>query len=277
MQNPSNPSSNKLDREMGTRLPLTILVAEDNIINQKVVTNLLNRLGYKADIVSNGLEVLEAVQKQTYDLILMDIQMPEMGGEEATQSIRKTLPADLQPRIVALTANAMKGDRERFLESGMNDYISKPINIEDLVRVLSISQPVRKNTTNPEHADTMTPSAQNAVDPAVLLEFESLMGEDAHEMVVDLVDLYINNSPMLIEQMRRQITAQRLPELQRAAHTLKGNSFQLGANALGDICFTMEKLAKSGSIDGAADLLVQIEQEFQRVKQELENRYLSGT
>lgn len=269
----SNNTSSKLDRDMGLKNPLRILVAEDNIINQKVVLNLLGRLGYQAEIANNGLEVLEALKHKEYDMILMDVQMPEMGGEEATQAIRQNMPAEKQPRIVALTANAMQGDRERFLAVGMNDYLSKPINSDELVRALLASKPIPAG-----HSPSTVSEAANqraAVDPSVLLEFKDLMGEEGDEMVRDLVDLYINNSPMLIEQMRRQIIAQRLPELQRAAHTLKGNSNQLGAAPLGDICFLLEKLAKAGSLAGAVELVAQIETEFSRVKVELEKKFLS--
>jgi len=274
----SNSTSNKLDREMGQKNPLVILIAEDNIINQKVVVNLLSRLGYQADIANNGLEVLEALNHKDYNLILMDVQMPEMGGEEATQAIRQNMPPEKQPRIVALTANAMQGDRERFLAAGMNDYLSKPINSEELMRALLASKPGQagQNPAGNAHPGAADPAQDGspAIDPSVLLEFKELMGEDADEMVRDLVDLYINNSPMLIEQMRRQISAQRLPELQRAAHTLKGNSNQLGAAPLGEICFTLEKLAKAGSLEGASELVVQINTEFLRVKTALENKFL---
>ncbi len=275
MQASPNPSS-KLDHEMGQKYPLRILVAEDNIINQKVVLNLLSRLGYKADIANNGVEVLAKLESQVYDLILMDVQMPEMDGEEATALIRKQLPAQKQPRVVALTANAMQGDRERFLAAGMNDYLSKPINLEELVRALSNSRPLAGQADKATSPAQAAPEAEPrpAVNPDILNEFKEMMGSDSDQMLTDLIDLYLNNSPMLIEQMRRQIAAQRLPDLQRAAHTLKGNSSQLGAQPLADICFKLELLAKSGSTDGANDLLSQIQAEFSRVEKELQDRFL---
>jgi CheY-like chemotaxis protein len=124
------------DTRFAERHPLKILLAEDNVVNQKLAIRVLERMGYRVDVAVNGLEVLAAIERQPYDLILMDIQMPEMDGLEATRSIRLKFPADLQPRIVAMTANAMQGDREMCLEAGMDDYVSKPIQMKDLVSAL---------------------------------------------------------------------------------------------------------------------------------------------
>jgi CheY-like chemotaxis protein len=122
---------------MGQRHPLTILLVEDNAINQKVALRMLEKLGYRADVASNGIEALEALEWQRYDLVLMDVQMPEMDGIEATQHIRERWPAAQQPRIVAMTAHSLEGDRERLIESGMDDYISKPVQFEQLVAALT--------------------------------------------------------------------------------------------------------------------------------------------
>jgi signal transduction histidine kinase/DNA-binding response OmpR family regulator len=116
--------------------PLRILLAEDNLVNQKVAIRILERLGYRADVAGNGIEVLDALKRQAYDIILMDVQMPEMDGFEATRHIRTEWPADRQPHIIALTANAMQGDRERCLAMGMDAYISKPIKIQMLGEML---------------------------------------------------------------------------------------------------------------------------------------------
>jgi len=127
----------EMDAEMGKKHPLRILLAEDNVINQKVAGKLLEKLGYYPDIVANGLEVLEALERQPYDVILMDLQMPEMDGIQATMQINEQWPRKSErPVIIALTANAMKEDRERTIKAGMDDYISKPINVEKLVDAL---------------------------------------------------------------------------------------------------------------------------------------------
>lgn len=117
--------------------PLSILIAEDNPINQKLLTHILQKNGYQPDIASNGLEVLQSLRRQKYDLIFMDVQMPEMDGFEATRQIAKRYPKEERPIIVAVTANAMKGDKELCEKAGMDDYISKPIRIEELKRVIT--------------------------------------------------------------------------------------------------------------------------------------------
>ncbi|MCC6414427.1 MAG: PAS domain S-box protein [Opitutaceae bacterium] len=127
----------KLDhRTLAEKIPLDVLLAEDNTVNQKVALRFLERLGYRADAVGNGLEAVTAVQSRHYHLVFMDIQMPEMDGFEAGRQIRRRLPADRQPRIVALTANAMQGDREQCLAAGMDDYISKPVKLHDIDAVI---------------------------------------------------------------------------------------------------------------------------------------------
>ncbi len=130
------------DAAFAERHPMSILLAEDNMVNQKVAAGLLSRLGYRCDIAANGLEAFSAVKRQRYDLVLMDIQMPEMDGVEATQRIREHVAATLQPRIVALTANALAGDREHYIEAGMDDYVTKPIRFEDLCDALVRAAPL---------------------------------------------------------------------------------------------------------------------------------------
>jgi CheY-like chemotaxis protein len=126
----------KINAELATRHPLRILLAEDNVVNQKLALRILQQMGYRADLASNGLEAVESIERQVYDVVLMDVQMPEMDGLEASRQITATQAAGARPRIVAMTANAMAGDREMCLAAGMDDYITKPIRVDQLVEAL---------------------------------------------------------------------------------------------------------------------------------------------
>jgi CheY-like chemotaxis protein len=132
------PSGKKsgIDPDMAKKNPLRILLAEDLLVNQKLALRLLDQMGYRADVASNGLEAIESIERQPYDVILMDVQMPEMDGLEATRQIRKR--EGRRPYIIAMTANAMQGDREMCLEAGMDSYISKPVRVPELVSALGL-------------------------------------------------------------------------------------------------------------------------------------------
>ncbi len=139
------PAASKFDAEMGARLPLSILLAEDNVVNQKLALRILQRLGYRADVAANGVEVLDALARQSYDVVLMDVQMPEMDGLEATRQILRRWPGGPRPRIIAMTANVMKEDQEACSAAGMDDYLGKPIHVEALVAALRRCRPQAKS------------------------------------------------------------------------------------------------------------------------------------
>jgi signal transduction histidine kinase/CheY-like chemotaxis protein/putative methionine-R-sulfoxide reductase with GAF domain len=129
------PAKAIMDREMAKGHPLRILLAEDNQVNQKLALRILDQMGYRADVASNGIEAVESIERQVYDVVLMDVQMPEMDGFDATRNIRKLIQVT-QPHIIAMTANALEGDREMCIAAGMNDYVSKPIRVNELVEAL---------------------------------------------------------------------------------------------------------------------------------------------
>jgi CheY-like chemotaxis protein len=131
----------RIDAQMAARQPLRILLAEDNVVNQKLALRLLQQMGYRADLASNGIEAIESVERQPYDVVLMDVQMPEMDGLDATRAICARLPKGERPRIIAMTANAMQGDREMCIAAGMDDYLTKPIRVDRLVEALSNALP----------------------------------------------------------------------------------------------------------------------------------------
>ncbi len=136
---PAAPVAGKsqIDPGMAERHPLRILLAEDNVVNQKLALRLLQRIGYRADVASNGLEAVESVQRQVYDVVLMDVQMPELDGLDATRRICALQGPGARPHIIAMTANAMQGDREMCLAAGMDDYVTKPIRVDQFVKALN--------------------------------------------------------------------------------------------------------------------------------------------
>ena len=134
------PDTKVSHEKMALQHPLRILLAEDNVVNQKLAMRLLQQMGYRADLASNGVEAVDSVARQVYDVVLMDVQMPEMDGLEASRQITARWPAGRRPRIVAMTANAMQGDREMCLAAGMDDYITKPIRVPQLVDALHKTQ-----------------------------------------------------------------------------------------------------------------------------------------
>jgi CheY-like chemotaxis protein len=140
---PAEPVKPQMDAGMAARHPLRILLAEDNVVNQKLAMRLLQQMGYRADLASNGIEAIECMERQPYDVVLMDVQMPEMDGLEASRRINAKWSADERPRIVAMTANAMQADREECLAAGMDDYVTKPIRVDRLVEALSNANPRR--------------------------------------------------------------------------------------------------------------------------------------
>jgi CheY-like chemotaxis protein len=136
----------KFDMQIGQQHPLKILLAEDSLVNLKITLWFLKKLGYRADVAFTGIETIDALKRRPYDVILMDAEMPEMDGREATMVIRKNFPVDQQPQIIAMTANTSQDDKENFLSIGMNDYITKPLKLEEVVRALSACHPLHITT-----------------------------------------------------------------------------------------------------------------------------------
>ena len=243
----------RLDVTMGRRLPLRILLVEDNANNQKLAMLVLQRLGYRADLAANGLEALAALRRQPYDLVLMDMQMPEMDGLEATRGIRHEWGA--QPYIIAMTANVMRGDRERCLEAGMNDYLSKPLQLEALIDAL-------------QRCQSAIHSTPTILDPRALANLRELVGDEASLRA--LIEVFLNDAPRLFTNLRAALAQDDPGNLRLAAHSLKSNSADYGAERLCALCARLENLGKRGELAGVSDLLDQAEAEFLRVSEALQ-------
>ena len=269
----------QFDAALAQRLPLRILLAEDNTVNQKLALRLLERMGYRADVVANGLEVLEALQRQSYDVILMDVQMPEMDGLEASRAIHKDWPIEERPRIVALTANAMHGDREECLAAGMDDYLTKPIQIyalqESLERVGLSARAHRRPTGGLSPVQVAPVKAEKqaelgpALDPGVLAELRQFQGEGEPDIVWELAEAFAFETPPLLETLRQSVASRQPEQLKRAAHNLKGSSNNLGARTMGALSAELETIGKNGTVERAGELVTRLEQEYQRVCQAL--------
>ncbi len=230
-----------IDGHMAERLPLRLLLAEDNAVNQKVALLTLKRLGYRADVASNGLEVLDALARQPYDVVLMDVQMPELDGLETTRRICRDQPLATRPRIIAMTANAMQGDRELCLAAGMDDYISKPIRIDELMRALEHAGPVPAGTSRPT---LVADIAVAVLDRGVLDRLQADLGDDSPNIVAELIDLFLADVPQQLEAIRTALVVEAADIVQRAAHTLKSTSASLGAQPLATQCGILEELAR---------------------------------
>jgi PAS domain S-box-containing protein len=248
---------------------LRVLVAEDNLVNQKVILHLLKRLGYQADIANNGLEVLDALSQRLYDLVLMDVQMPEMDGLMTTEQIRQRWSAAEQPYIIAITANAMQGDREACLAAGMNDYLSKPIRNEQLVQALQQCHlyfeaiaPIPPASEQSTHLLTSLKLSATIDEPAL----EALCSEAGDpDLLVELVNCYLKEAPKLLEKIQRAIAQKDAIALRHASHTLKSSSATLGAIRLPKLCAELEKLARQGTIENTETQLIQLIAEYRRV------------
>ncbi|HYN37230.1 MAG TPA: response regulator [Actinomycetota bacterium] len=265
---PAPASATELDPEMATKYPLRILLTEDNPVNQKLALKLLEKMGYGADVAGNGLEAIESVERQTYDVILMDVQMPEMDGLEATRQIIKRW-GDKRPRIVAMTADAMQGDRERCLNAGMDEYLTKPIRTGELVAALqrSSTAPGGEPAPIPEGNSKHRPT-DPIVDANVLTRLVESMGGDPG-FVAELLDEFAVEAPKMLKEARDGLASEDAEIVRRAAHTLKSNASTFGGLALSSLCAELEVSAKEGGLAEGSDLLTRIESEYQRVIREL--------
>jgi CheY-like chemotaxis protein/HPt (histidine-containing phosphotransfer) domain-containing protein len=256
-----------LDHGLAERLPLRILLAEDNAVNQKLALKILSQMGYRADVAGNGLEAIQALERQPYDVILMDVQMPEMDGLEATRQICQRWTVIERPCIIAMTANAMQGDREMCLAAGMDDYLSKPIPVQELAAALARCAPKK-----PQGVETVPDSS--VIDQKAFDELVASTGGDA-EFLGELLDTYFTDAPMLIAQMRTSLASSDAETFRRAAHSLKSNSASLGALMLSAVAKDLEMMGKAGILEGASAMIGQVELEYARAKAALEHKRAS--
>ena len=244
-----------------------ILLAEDNIVNQKVAVRQLEKLGYRADVVTNGREAIEALSKVAYDLVLMDCQMPEMDGYEATQEIRSREGAANHTIIVAMTANALEGDRKKCLAAGMDDYISKPVKQDELTTVLerafAASRSVRVTQTN-----------EVALSPPVDMDrLYEAMGHEREELF-EILDIYLSQMSQGLEKLDIAVKSGNSGEVDMIAHNCAGTSANCGMVGVVSSLRSLETAGREGCLDNALPLLGEAKSQFQRISLFLENQLM---
>ncbi|MEI6666964.1 MAG: response regulator [Acidobacteriota bacterium] len=252
-----------------------ILLAEDNITNQDVAIGILKRLGLRADAVANGAEAVKALQLVPYDLVLMDVLMPEMDGFEATRRIRDPQSGVLnhQIPIIAMTANAMQGDREQCLDAGMNDYVSKPVSPGALEDALNRWLPGEANARAAVQADQVGPAVSGGTGPAECLVFDEAgmlarMMND-RELAQKVMFGYLTDLPRQIEALKEYLGAGDVAGVTRQAHSMKSAAASVGGEAVRAVAFEMEQTAKKGDLDATAARLPEIDDQIARLKESL--------
>ncbi len=262
----------KLDTELGHRMPLRILLAEDNVVNQKVATRILERLGFRADVAANGFEVIEAIKRINYDIIFMDIFMPEMDGYEATKYILDNYKNDERPKIIAMTANAMQGDKEKCLEAGMDDYIGKPVRVEELQASLQKWGLIIYDDKNSRLAvDESKQTSFKYVDEGKIDLIQDIKSSEDLNFFIELLDIYIKDLPLSIARIKNAVVQRDKNQIRFYAHKLKGSSLTFGIRAISDKCIKIEEAVKQ-DIDNprTADLVEELIVKFEVVIKELE-------
>ncbi len=241
-----------------------ILLAEDNLVNQEVALAVLQKLGVLVDVVSNGKEALEAVMNKEYDLVLMDVQMPEMDGLEATKRIREWESGkDSHIPIIAMTAHAMEGDREMCLKAGMDEHISKPFTPKALSRL--IGKWLRQTAKSHIKAEALSPLER--LEPTVWDKqglLARLMGDQ--ELARKIIKTFISDFSKQLEMLKRYLEARDISGAQRQAHTLKGAAANVGAEKIRAIATTMENMAKAGDLEGMKKYLNHLAVSFDEFK-----------
>jgi CheY-like chemotaxis protein/HPt (histidine-containing phosphotransfer) domain-containing protein len=236
-----------------------ILLAEDDAINQQVTLHILQKLGYATEVVRDGALAIEALARQDYDVVLLDVQMPEKDGLEVARTIRQRWPADRRPYLIAVTANAVEGAREECLAAGMDDYITKPIQIEELIKVIEM-RGLRAR------ADDATEAVGAAIDVATLQQTRQLLGEDAPQQLERMIVGFLDDTAELLGVMGRAASTGDAEAIGRAAHKLKSSSAIMAATILSELCDQLEYAVRTNAQVDLAEQVKLIEAEFARVR-----------
>jgi CheY-like chemotaxis protein len=262
------------------RRGIRILLAEDNPMNQKLAATLLRKAGYPVDAVENGRMAIEAVKRTAYNLILMDVQMPEMNGFEATQAIREREGETKHTPIIAMTAHAMKGDRERCLQAGMDDYISKPIEPRELFNIVEkwtksrgkekdLSPFTLHLSPSKRENDIVTygePTCSEFIEPVDLESaFQRFDGDT--EFFKEMLREFLNLAPKQLEKLAEAMERGDAKVVEREAHSLKGAAGNLGAKAFGQVALQLEILGRTKDLAGVKEIIGNLKAELTRLEE----------
>ncbi len=248
------------EKNLCEKIPLKILIAEDNIINQKIASRILEQMGYNADIAGDGLEVLECLNRQHYDLVLMDVQMPELDGIQTTGRIlEKWLPAE-RPKIIAMTANATQGDMEKCLYAGMDDFISKPILSDELKSMLEKwgSNPITKIT------GAVAYNNEDLIDSNTVENLKQITGIDNTSFLKEVVNLYSKQTPQIISDIKNHWKNNEIQKLTLSLHNLRGSSINMGAKMIQEMSKNIEAKCRKGDMGEIGNDIEKLEYVYQR-------------
>ena len=261
------------------RRSLRILVAEDTPLNQTFILRLLEKNGAQPILVENGRQALETFNPDSFDVVLMDVQMPEMDGFEATREIRKLeASSDSHIPIIAMTAYATEGDRERCLEAGMDDYVSKPISASKLFQAIEALVP-----PEPEEEVPIPATAGSAADrqKSVSLNAEGLIRsfENDQELFQELVEIFLNDFPQMLNALRDSLMSADAENFKRTAHSLKGMLRNFQAESAAETAFELEQIGDQGKLDGADEIVNSLAGELDDVARKLKQlvKKISGS
>ncbi|AUT04353.1 histidine kinase [Nostoc sp. CENA543] len=293
-----------IDHQLAEILPFKILLVEDVLVNQKIAIKMLHRLGYRVDVANNGCEALEALQRQIYDVVFMDIQMPEMDGWETTHRIRTDFSPTVQPWIIAMTAHARPEDCQQCLQAGMNDYISKPISVEAIEAVLKkfgyehyqvskitsnfieqVAQPMVKDNLSPtpetphsctSEVDCSFPPLESVIDLKTIAYLRQIGGNEADNMIAEVIQIYLEDTPATVQQIKDALAAGERDKLKKASHALRSPSVSIGALNLGKLCANIEDVADKQTLEQLSSLVDQLEREYNNVVNALQFLLVKG-
>ena len=249
-----------------------ILIAEDNPANQLVALYLLKSIGYESEVVATGEGAIHSLSGGDFDLVLMDCQMPVMDGFAATRAIReaeKTLGGHIP--IVAMTAYALRGDREKCIEAGMDDYISKPVSLQVLEDIIGAL--LAQDTENSSGAGKGSPDESGGtIDPRAMKELLELQEEGASNIVEEIVDIFLEDTPKRMVRIRDAMDSADPPALAHNAHALKGSCTVIGAVKMRDLCDELEKMGEASRLNDAEAQFRRLDRELGRVRRELSEK-----